>query len=123
MTDVNVPTVGSPRRRGNVISEETYWPLVKAVYGDEDACLWCGCGFDDHDWAVRRTSWFEPYVPSKHTRRAAWHLSDGTLAIERTSRRAQVQVIWCYGCAGRLRTDQVVCYKRPQLEAERINLW
>ncbi len=120
MTDVNVPTSRSTQRK--VISAKTYWPLVKAVYGDEDACLWCGCGFDDHSWSVQRTHWYEPYEATKQKQRAVWRLSDGTLAIKRTTRRAQVQAIWCYGCARRLRTDQVVCYKRPQLEAERASL-
>ena len=115
MTDVDVPNCRSATGRGNVISASTYWPLVDAIYGDEDKCLWCGCGFNDHGWRVERTRWFEPYDPTKRQKqRVVWCLPDGTMAIERASRRAQVQVIWCYGCADRLQTAQVVCYKRPQ---------
>ena len=122
MTDVSVPGKHSTSRRGNVISATTYWTLVEAIYGDEDECPWCGCGFDDHGWRVERTRWFEPYDPGKHKQRSRWHLPDGTIAIERTSRRAQVQVIWCYGCAERLQTSQVVCYKRPERERLREEL-
>ena len=45
-------------------------------------------------------------------------MSDGTLVVKRASRRAQVQVIRCYHCAGQLRTDQVICYQRPPRKEE-----
>ena len=103
-----------------MISAATYWSAVRAVWGDKDACLWCSCGYDDHSWSVQRTRWLQLYDAAKHKRRLVWHLPDGTRVIQRTSRRAQVQLIWCYGCAGQLQTDQVVCYKRPQREEEGI---
>ena len=115
MTDVSLSDYRTKPGRSN-ITPGTLRQLTDAIFGDEDACLWCGCKAGDHAWTLERTRWFEPYDPARHGRRKLWTLSDGTLAIERTSHRAQVQVIYCHGCAERLQTAQVICYIRPRRE-------